>query len=130
MGQNFTLASLEDSPKMRSLKKVLPIFNHQKITLQQNYLLDLLILFTFSNQTIAFDPKEQMYAITADHFRIDQCECQLTTSNKVFSLKQLENCKVTHAYVTHYQRRMEQYVESSTHRSVGSAIHFCLLDKT
>ena len=74
--------------------------------MQQIHLAGFLILIIFSNQTSAFDPKEQLYANTANNFWVAHFDCQLMTSNKIFSLNkvapckvQSENIKVTHAYV-------------------------------
>ena len=75
------------------------------------YLVGLLTLIILSNQTSAFDPKEQLYANTANNLRVAHFDCQQMTSNKIFSLNKVapcklqpENIKVTQAFVTLYQR--------------------------
>ena len=80
----------------------------------------LLTLIILSNQTSAFDPKEQLYANTANNLRVAHYDCQLMTSNKLFSLNKVapckvqpENIKVTHAYVTLYQRHYRTKVNAT-----------------
>ena len=119
MVQDPVLTTLEDLLKVSTFKNSFAISHHQKIILQQIYLVGLLILIIFSNQTSAFDPKGQLYANTAKNFRVAHFDCQLMTSNKKFSLNkvapckvQSENIKVTHAYVTLYQRHYRTKVNA------------------
>ena len=92
------------------LKNSTAIINHQKI-LSTNFLVGLLILIIFSNQTSAFDPKEKLSANTPNNLRVAHFDCQIMTSNKTLSLNKIAPCKVqpqnnkvTHADVTLYQR--------------------------
>ena len=80
----------------------------------------LLILIIFSNQTSAFDPKERLYANTANNLRVAHFDCQLMTSSKMFSLNKVapwkvqpENIKLTHPYVTLYQRHYRTKVNAT-----------------
>ena len=111
MDQDPILITLEDLLKVSTLKNSFAIINHQKTKLQQIYLIAILTLTIFSNQTSAFDPKDQLYTKTANYLRVVHFDCQLMTSNKMFSLNKVEPCKVqpekikvTHAYVALYQR--------------------------
>ena len=88
--------------------------------MQQIRLVGLLILIIGSNQTSAFDPKEQLYANTANNLRIAHFDCQLMTSNKIFSLNRVAPCKVqpenidiTHACVILYQRHYRNKVNAT-----------------
>ena len=88
--------------------------------MQQFYLVGLLFLIIGSNQTSAFDSKEQLYANPANNLRIAQFDCQLMTSNKMFSLNKVAPCKVqpenievTHAYVILYQRHSHNKVNAT-----------------
>ena len=83
----------------------------------------LLTLIILSNQTSAFDPKEQFYANTANNLRVAHYDCQLMTSNKMFSLNKVAPCKVQpenitvpHAYVTLYQRHYRTKVNATISR--------------
>ena len=107
MDQDPILRTLEDLLELSTLKNSFFIIKHQNQYLQQIYLAGLLILIIFANQTSALDPKEQLYANTANNLRISHFDCQLMTSNNIFSLNKVapckvqpENIKVTHAYVT------------------------------
>ena len=80
----------------------------------------LLTLIILSNQTSAFDPKEQLYENTANNLRVAHYDCQLMTSNKMFSLNKVapckvqpENNKVTHAYATLYSRNYRTKVNAT-----------------
>ena len=111
MDQDPVLTTLEEMLKTSTFKNSFAIIHHQKINLQKIYLVGLLTLITISNQPSAFDPKEQLYANTANNLRVAHYGCQLMTSNKMFSLNKVapckvqpENIKVTHTYDTLYQR--------------------------
>ena len=105
--QDPVLTTLEEMLKVITFKNYFAIIHHQKINLQKIYLVGLLTLIILSNQTSAFDPKEKLYANTANNLRVAHYDCQLMISNKMFSLNKVapckvqpENIKVTHAYVT------------------------------
>ena len=107
MDQDPVLTTLEEMLKVSTFKNYFAIIHHQKINLQKIYLVGLLTLIILSNQTSAFDPKEQLYENTANNLRVAHYDCQLMTSNKMFSLNKVapckvqpENIKVTHAYAT------------------------------
>ena len=64
-----------------------------------------------NKQTSAFGSAEKSYANTANNLRVTHFECQLMTSNRVFSLRrvaycdiQSENIEVTSYYFERYQR--------------------------
>ena len=123
MDQDPVLTTLEEMLKVSTFKNYFAIIRHQKINLQKIYLVGLLTLIILSNQTSAFDPKEQLYANTANNLRVDHYDCQLMTSNKMFSLNKVspckvqpENIKVTHAYVTLYQRHYRAKVNATMWR--------------
>ena len=134
MDQDPVLTTLEEMLKVSTFKNSFAIIHHQKISLQKIYLVGLSTLIILPNQTSAFDPKEQLYANTANNLRVAHYDCQLMTSNKMFSLNKVapckvqpENIKITHAYVTLYQRHYRtkvkrQCVESNTNQCVSSAI--------
>ena len=92
-----------------------------------------LTLIILSNQTSAFDPKEQLYANTANNLRVAHYDCQLMTSNKRFSLNKVapckvqpENIKVTNAHVTLYQRHYRIKVNATMCRIKHQSMHwFC-----
>ena len=81
MNHDPVLTTLEDLLKMITLKNSFAISHHQKINLQQIYLVGLFFLIIFSNQTSAFDPKQQLYSNTANNLRVAYFDCQLMTSN-------------------------------------------------
>ena len=93
MDQDPVLTTLEEMLKVSFFKNSIAIIHHQKINLQKNYLVGLLTLIILSNQTSAFDPKEQLYANTANNLRVAHYDCQLMTSNKMFSLNKVAPCK-------------------------------------
>ena len=112
MDQDPVLTILEEMLKVSTFKNSFAIIHHQKLNLQKVYLVSFSTLIIFSSQTSAIDPKEQLYANTANNLRVAHFGCQLMTSNKMFSLNkaapckvQPENIKVTHAYVTLYQHK-------------------------
>ena len=120
MDQDHVLTTLEEILKVSTFKNSFAIIHHQKINLQKIYLVGFLTLIILSNQTSAFDPKEQLYANTANNLRVAHCDCQLMTSNKMFSLNKLapckvqpENIKVTHAYVALYQRHYRTKINAT-----------------
>ena len=94
MDQDPVLTTLEEMLKVSAFKNYFAIIHHQKINLQKIYLVGLLTLIILSNQTSAFDPKEQLYANTANNLRVAHYDCQLMTSNKMFSLNKVAPCKV------------------------------------
>ena len=115
MDQVPILTTLEDLLKVSTLKNSLLSLTTKKTATN---------LFgwsfkpnVFSNQTSAFDPKEQLYANTANNHQVAHFDCQLRTSNKIFSLNKVapgkvqpEKIKVTHAYTTfcqvHYRTKV------------------------
>ena len=92
-----------------------------------------LTLIIFSNQTSAFDQKEQLYANTANNLRVAHYDCQLMNSNKMFSLNKVapckvqpENIKVTQAYVTLFQRHYRTKINATMCRIKNQSMHwFC-----
>ena len=120
MDQDPVLTTLEEMLKVSTFKNSFAIIHHQTINLQKIYLVGLLTLIILSNQTLAFDPKEQLFANTANNLRVAHYDCQLMTSNKMFSLNKVapckvqpENIKVAHAYVTLYQRHYRTKVNAT-----------------
>ena len=89
MDQDPVLTTLEEMLKGSTFKNSFATIHHQKINLQ-----GLLTLIIISNQTSAFDPKEQLYANTANNLRVAHYGCQLMTSNKMISLNKVAPCKV------------------------------------
>ena len=133
MDQDPVLTTLEEMLKVSTFKNSFDIIHHQKLNLQKICLVALLTLIILSNQTSAFDPKEQLYAYTANHLRVAHYDCQLMTSNKMFSLNKVapckvqpENIKVTHAYVTLYQKHYRTKINAKMCRMKHQSMRwFC-----
>ena len=66
MDQDPVLTTLEEMLKVSTFKNSFAIIHRQKI-------LGLLTLIILSNQTSAFDPKEQLYANTANQSQNQDC---------------------------------------------------------
>ena len=58
MDEDPILTALDDLLKLSTLKNSFASIHHQKINLQQIYLVGLFILIIFSNQILAFDLKD------------------------------------------------------------------------
>ena len=63
MDQDPVLTTLEELLKVSVFKNSFAIIHHQKINLQKIYLVGLLTLLILSNQTSAFDPKNNCMQI-------------------------------------------------------------------
>ena len=63
MDQDHVLTTLEEMLKVSTFKNSFAIIHHQKINLQKIYLVGLLTLIILSNQTSAFDPKNNLMQI-------------------------------------------------------------------
>ena len=51
-------------------------------------------LLIFPEQICAFNPEDNLYASTAKDLKIAHFDCQLMTSNKIFSLNKVVPCKI------------------------------------
>ena len=51
-------------------------------------------LLIFPEQICAFNPENNLYTSTAKDLKIAQFDCQLMTSNKIFSLNKVAPCKI------------------------------------
>ena len=83
MDQDPILTTLEDLLKVSTLKNSLLSLTTKKTA--TNLFGWSFKPIVFSNQTSAFDPKEKLYANTANNHQVAHFDCQLMTSNK-FSL--------------------------------------------
>ena len=77
----------------------------------QNFWLAIYTVLKFLRQMCAFNPEDNLYANTAKDLKIVHFDCQLMTSNKMFSLKKVAPCKIqpenieiTTTEITLYQR--------------------------
>ena len=90
-------------------------------------------LLIFPQQICAFNPEDNLYANTAKVLRIAHFDCQLTTSNKMFSLNKVAPCKIqpetietTTAEVTLYQRHYSTKINATMCRIKHQSIRwFC-----
>ena len=89
--------------------------------LKQNiFWLAIYTLLIFPQQICAFNPVDNLYANTAKDLKIAHFDCQLMTSNKMFSLNKVAPCKIqpenietTTAEVTLYQRHYSTKINAT-----------------
>ena len=95
-----------------------------------------LIIYTlliFPQQMCAFNPEDNLYANTAKDLKIAHFDCQLTTSNKIFSPNKVAPCKIqrenietTTTELTLYQRHYSTKINAITCRIKHQSIRwFC-----
>ena len=99
----------------------------------QFFWLAIYTILIFPPQICAFNPEDNLYANTAKDLKIAHFDCQLMTSNKMFSLNKVapykiqpENIETTTAEVTLYQRHYSTKINATMCRIKHQSIRwFC-----